>query len=859
MTARDAALDHAQHAFVIPLKPVSKVPCISAWPDNATDDSTVINTWYDTYRDAGVGLLMGPTPDGRFLIAVDVDEHDPNQSGSQTLAELEAAHGPLPDTVVTDTPSGGTHRFFYSPIPISKSAGRLGPGIDVQGLNSFVVAPPSVHPNGGQYRFRPGHELGEHPIADAPKWLIDLLTAPTPTPVTPTTPVRDEFWASIDPSAADRFNESITWDELLTEAGFTPHHRDRNGECHWTRPGKDRSDGSSLTTGYKGLDVACVFTTSLPWLPEGTYSKFKFAAHLRHGGDMSAMAKEIVAMERQTIPTCPTPNGQWERPEPLIPTVCLPPFPIEALPPWMRDQVRHVAYDLQVDASLPACLGLGALSTVTIANLDVYLEHANWKQPANLFIVVAMDPSAGKSPAKAAMFAAVEDLERVRMNIAEAAVIKQESLERVWDKKMKGVQDRMSKTTGDDYRAAESDLFDLIDEKTRYETVANGRLLVDDCTAEALAIVMKGAGGAIAQVSAEGGLFDRIGGVYNDGQANLDLYLEGWSGGRFQQDRVTRDAIVIPRANLVVVCTVQPSVLDDIGANRAMNNRGLIPRFLICTPPSNVGYRNRRQASQANPAVATAYAAHLRDIADRSKSRPIHLTVSAEAASLFADWDQEHEDQLQPGGQYELQATFVGKLRANVLRIAALLHVAHGQDRVTDVISAGTMQDAITIGDYFLEHTMALNDRWGVDEANTQAQAILEWAVRNQRQQFTRRELTHGLRRRFPTNDSTVEPLKRLIETGWMRASGDVGGLSANSRGTPSLTLTVHPDAEQYLEIHGTTPSVVSVVSVAPKDGFQDSSLPLEEKTSSCGPPEPTDTTAPTDPIRRSGLFDPEP
>jgi hypothetical protein len=47
-------------------------------------------------------------------------------------------------------------------------------------------------------------------------------------------------------------------------------------------------------------------------------------------------------------------------------------------------------------------------------------------------------------------------------------------------------------------------------------------------------------------------------------------------------------------------------------------------------------------------------------------------------------------------------------------------------------------------------------------------------------------------------------------------------------------------------------------LSVLPKEIFEDSPLPLEKMTSSSGPPEHTDNTDNTDPIHRSGLFDPE-
>lgn len=57
-SAREAAIEYASHVFVLPLRHRQKVPSISAWPDNATDDPAVINQWFDQQPDAGVGLLM---------------------------------------------------------------------------------------------------------------------------------------------------------------------------------------------------------------------------------------------------------------------------------------------------------------------------------------------------------------------------------------------------------------------------------------------------------------------------------------------------------------------------------------------------------------------------------------------------------------------------------------------------------------------------------------------------------------------------------------------------------------------------------------------------------------------------------
>ena len=71
-----------------------------------------------------------------------------------TLAALEREHGPLPPT--REVASGnGRHLWFACAGPIPSSAGRIGTGLDVRGDRAYIIAPPSVHPSGRTYAWRP--------------------------------------------------------------------------------------------------------------------------------------------------------------------------------------------------------------------------------------------------------------------------------------------------------------------------------------------------------------------------------------------------------------------------------------------------------------------------------------------------------------------------------------------------------------------------------------------------------------------------------------------------------------------------------------------------------------------------------
>ena len=295
MTANlDAALDYAGRGLrVLPIKPGMKRPAMTAWQDAATTDPGTIRLWWTgLYADHGVGIATG-TDSGIFVLDVDITD---GKHGDETLRGLADTYGPLPDTVSVITGSGGAHHYYRMPAgtEIRNDAGRkLGPGLDIRGEGGQVVAPPTIHPiTARPYEWEHGAGLDEIPIADAPGWLIAMLTAePDITPAVMVSPTIG------DDGPAARYNDTTTWHQLLTADGWTLSHTDRDGCQHWTRPGKDPRDGTSATVGYQGRDILRVFTSSVPELPEGAYSRFGYTAATRHHGNRSAFATELLRNE----------------------------------------------------------------------------------------------------------------------------------------------------------------------------------------------------------------------------------------------------------------------------------------------------------------------------------------------------------------------------------------------------------------------------------------------------------------------------------------------------------------------------------------------------------------------------------
>ncbi|MGW6035298.1 bifunctional DNA primase/polymerase [Gordonia terrae] len=157
----DVALGYAERGIgVFPLKPRSKVPATRNGLHDATCDPAVIRHWWRPTQPAWNIAVRPPT----HLIVLDVD---PRAGGS--LDDL----GSIPTTRIASTGGGGWHVWFrYSGRVRGKLAGA--DGIDIKGNNGYLVAPPSIHPNGREYRW----EI-EHPAAVLPDHLVERVAPPS--------------------------------------------------------------------------------------------------------------------------------------------------------------------------------------------------------------------------------------------------------------------------------------------------------------------------------------------------------------------------------------------------------------------------------------------------------------------------------------------------------------------------------------------------------------------------------------------------------------------------------------------------------------------------------------------------------
>lgn len=137
---------------------------------SATTDPEIIRRWWLRWPRANVGIATGTQ--SFDVLDVDISEAE---NGNDTLDDLQAKHGKLPDTPEQITGSGGRQILFMHNDSIDNSV-RFAPGLDTRSTGGLVVVPSSLHASGRRYQWELSSMPGEVPLAAWPSWLVKIIT-----------------------------------------------------------------------------------------------------------------------------------------------------------------------------------------------------------------------------------------------------------------------------------------------------------------------------------------------------------------------------------------------------------------------------------------------------------------------------------------------------------------------------------------------------------------------------------------------------------------------------------------------------------------------------------------------------------
>jgi Bifunctional DNA primase/polymerase, N-terminal/AAA domain len=188
---------------------------------DATLDAEQIRQWWGRWTFANVGVVTGAKSG---LLALDIDSH---KGGVESFSAIQARYGPLVDTLMSNTGSGGAHLLYAHPggdtlLPNKQRLDGYA-GLDVRGDGGYIVAPPSRHASGALYEWN----LPDAPVRAAADWLLRLLSSERRD--APLLQSRAERQPG-DANALDTREAISYWTHWATQRAVVG---DRNGTAFW--------------------------------------------------------------------------------------------------------------------------------------------------------------------------------------------------------------------------------------------------------------------------------------------------------------------------------------------------------------------------------------------------------------------------------------------------------------------------------------------------------------------------------------------------------------------------------------------------------------------------------------------------
>jgi hypothetical protein len=339
----------------------------------------------------------------------------------------------------------------------------------------------------------------------------------------------------------------------------------------------------------------------------------------------------------------------------------------------------------------------------------------------------------------------------------------------VLEKKIRNLQSKAASAKSQDEREKIlADIFEV--QRELPEVPVFPRLLADDFTPEALAVIMSKQEQRIGLLEAEGGIFETLAGRYARGVPNLDLVLKSWSSEGVSIDRKSGEPIFLDTPALTLCVAPQPDVVQGLASKPGFRGRGLLGRFWYLMPQSRLGYRVINPPPLSKE-TQSAYDRMLRNLLDlpwnhdeEGEFTPYLLRLSPAACERHNDFMRSVEHQFRPNGEFEFMREWAGKLAGGAVRLAALLHLTQHTHLQETEISDETMEAAHRIASIVVEHAKAAFSLMGTNEAHEGAKAIIKYITSKQMKELTGRDCLRKLKGQFKKMDEVNSALELLVE-----------------------------------------------------------------------------------------------
>ncbi|HWB06847.1 MAG TPA: DUF3987 domain-containing protein [Verrucomicrobiales bacterium] len=400
-----------------------------------------------------------------------------------------------------------------------------------------------------------------------------------------------------------------------------------------------------------------------------------------------------------------------------------PPFPLQALPEFMRRMAEAGAMASNSPVTLTAPLVLAAHSLALGAGVELSCGGV-LRCRGNLHLLGIGESGTGKSEAARIIFAPLYELQRERLE--------------AWDSKGRSEQKARIVMLKNREKEVQNDplaLASVIQAREMAELKASdgGRplLFASNVTREALASALAmGPGQAFAVLNPDArGLLGVIAGKYSSGKSSdEDIYLAGFSGDAMSSLRVGSGFVHLHSPCLTTCMLIQPDAFDSLRKKAIFAESGWLQRNLVFD--SHAEFDPLPAIPPVLPYdIATAWKEHIRDLVEMV--RDARETTLIEPTMLASSMMLERANAVRArikSGELRDMASFACRWAEQANRIALNLHAARYPDpreAALCYVSDTTIEKAWTIAGWFAQEQVRLLSSMREEKRHARCERLL--------------------------------------------------------------------------------------------------------------------------------------
>jgi len=453
----------------------------------------------------------------------------------------------------------------------------------------------------------------------------------------------------------------------------------------------------------------------------------------------------------------------WQQPI-TIATEHAPELPAELLPSWVADYCKAVSYATQTPSGLAVLFSLAVIAACVQGKYE--FVRGGHRETLCLWILAALEPGSRKTAVKSALTEPLTAWEGEQLRSHAKAMHEAKVTRDVMLKRADKLKDAAAKENIPEKRESIlAEVAQIISDAPA--EVHPPRLWTDDVTPERLQSLMLEQDGRMALLSDEGGIFEVMSGLYSNGRANLNVFLQAHTGSPVRVDRGSR-TVSLDRPVLTFGIMVQPDIIRSLskGGKSHFRGNGTLARFLYCIPINTIGHRDVRRNSKIPDYIQHAYHNGIRNLLNiqgqlcNGKPKPIELNLSAESQDAWFVFSQAIEGRLSADGELYGIQDWASKLPGAALRVASLMHLAECHQSPTPEIQLKTTANALELCTLLIPHARIAFNMMSAEPVLDDARYVYDWILRQRLSEFSRHDCHKALRSRF----QLVARLKKALE-----------------------------------------------------------------------------------------------